>query len=264
MLIARILAEYARNICGPDKDRAFTLGASDIGQCGRKVFFSKHGGERNPEYVDSWGATLRGQMIEQVFWVPALRARFGANLKFIGDRQRQFKRGFISATPDALLTNAQRDILAPLGVPDIGSDCLLLECKSVDPRVKLDAPKPEHRYQAIVQLGVVRETTEFQPRFGVLAYINTSFWDDITEFAIGFDLEIYAGAKVRATQVLTAHTASELPPDCRRQGMRALPVHQGLRHRAARRAERRRSRRSTVRCRNARARHHLQDAPEQR
>ena len=211
--ISSALVDYAQSLCGPNKDRAFTLGASDIGQCGRKVFFAKHNGERNPGYVDTWGATLRGQTIEQVFWVPALRARFGANLKFIGDKQRQFKRGFISATPDALLTNAPRDILAPLGVADIGSDYLLLECKSVDPRVKLDAPKPEHRYQVIVQLGVVRDTTEYQPCFGVLTYINASFWHDITEFVIGFDPQVYASAKVRATKVLTARSASELPPE---------------------------------------------------
>ena len=211
--ISSALVDYAQSLCGPNKDRAFTLGASDIGQCGRKVFFAKHNGERNPGYVDTWGATLRGQTIEQVFWVPALRARFGANLKFIGDKQRQFKRGFISATPDALLTNAPRDILAPLGVADIGSDYLLLECKSVDPRVKLDAPKPEHRYQVIVQLGVVRDTTEYQPCFGVLTYINASFWDDITEFVIEFDPGIYANAKARATKVLTARFASELPPE---------------------------------------------------
>ena len=58
---------------------------------------------------------------------------------------------------------------------DIGADCLLLECKSIDPRVKLDAPKPEHRYQVIVQLGVVRETTEFQPRYAIISYIDASF-----------------------------------------------------------------------------------------
>jgi hypothetical protein len=212
-VVAKALADYARSISDPAKDRAFTLGASDIGQCSRKVFFAKHDGEWNTGYVENWGATLRGQMIEQVFWAPALRARFGADLKFIGDKQRQFKRGFISATPDALLTNAPRNILSSLGVPDIGGDCLLLECKSIDPRVKLDAPKPEHRYQAIVQLGVVRETTDYEPCFGVLAYIDASFWDNVTEFAIGFDPEVYAGAKVRATKVLTANTASELPPE---------------------------------------------------
>jgi hypothetical protein len=212
-IFKNILSTYADSLRGPAANRAYTIGASDIGQCSRRVFFTKHGGERDPGYVEHWGATLRGQTIEQAFWIPALRARFSTKLKFIGDHQRQFKRGFISATPDALLTEAPRDILTSLGVPDIGSDCLLLECKSVDPRVKLDAPKPEHRYQAIVQLGVVRETTEFQPRFGVLTYIDASFWDNITEFAIEFDPSVYTNAKARATKVLIANTASELPPE---------------------------------------------------
>jgi len=207
------LIDYALSLRDSSNNRAFTVGASDIGQCSRKVWFAKHGAERDPGRVDTWGATLRGQMIEQHFWAPALRARFGTSLKFIGDRQRQFKRGFISATPDALLTNAPRDILAPLGVADIGADCLLLEAKSVDPRVKLDAPKPEHRYQAIVQLGVVRDTTEYQPNFVLLTYIDASFWDLTTEFVVGFDPEVYANAKVRATKVLTANAASELPPE---------------------------------------------------
>src|SRR5262249_59175362 len=91
--------------------------------------------------------------------------------------------------------------------------CLLLECKSVDPRVKLDSPKPEHRYQAIVQLGVVRETTEYQPSFCVLVYIDASFWDTITEFVVAFDPEVYANAKARAVTVLTANAAAELPPE---------------------------------------------------
>src|SRR5262245_20883240 len=76
------LTDYARGLRAPAVGRAFTLGASDIGQCARKAFFVKHNGERDPGYVDTWGAALRGQIIEQAFWVPALRAHFGANLKF--------------------------------------------------------------------------------------------------------------------------------------------------------------------------------------
>lgn len=213
-MISEALRSYAESLRGPlAANRVYTVGASDIGQCSRRVWFTKHDGPRDSGYVDHWGATLRGNIIEQTFWVPALRARFGNKLKFIGDRQRQFKRGFISATPDALLTEAPRDILVPLGIPDIGSDCLLLESKSVDPRVKLDAPKPEHRYQAIVQLGVVRETTEFAPRFAVISYIDASFWDTITEFVVEFDPAVFVNAKARAAKVLLAGAASELPPE---------------------------------------------------
>ena len=151
--------------------------------------------------------------MEQAFWVPALRARFGDHLKFAGDEQRQLKIGFISATPDALLVDAPADILAPLGAPDIDSDCLLLECKSLDPRVRLDEPKAEHTYQAVVQLGVMRETTEFKPRYAVITYINASFWDDVTEFVVAFDPAVYTSAKARAAKVLTAAAAAELPPE---------------------------------------------------
>jgi hypothetical protein len=212
-MTSEILAAYASSIHGPDAHRASTLGASEIGQCARKVFYLKRDGKRDPGHVDGWGAALRGSVIERAFWLPALRARFGDNLKFAGDEQRQFKSGFISATPDALLTGVPSDILASLGVPDIDTDCLLLECKSIDPRVKLDAPKPEHRYQALVQLGVVRETTEFQPRFAVISYVDASFWDVVTEFVVEFDPGIYASAKARAAKVLTAEVASELPPE---------------------------------------------------
>ena len=213
-MISEILATYATGIRAPDAHRVSTLGASDIGQCARKTFYIKHNGERDPGHVDGWGAAMRGNVLERAFWLPALRARFGNNLKFAGDEQRQFRSGFISATPDALLINAPSDILATLGISDIGGDYLLLECKSIDPRVKLlDVPKPEHRYQAIVQLGVVRETTEFQPRYDLISYVDASFWDSVTEFPVEFDPDLYAAAKARAAKVLTASAASELPPE---------------------------------------------------
>ena len=47
-MISEILAAYANNIRAPNKHRATTLGASDIGQCARKVFYLKRGSERDP------------------------------------------------------------------------------------------------------------------------------------------------------------------------------------------------------------------------
>jgi hypothetical protein len=105
------------------------------------------------------------------------------------------------------------NILAPLGIPDIKSDCLLLEAKTIDPRAKLDGPKPEHVYQVIVQLGIVREITNFAPRYAVISYADASFWSEITEFAVEFEPGAYENAKRRAAKVLTASRASELPPE---------------------------------------------------
>jgi hypothetical protein len=218
-MIREALATYANATRNSDQRRASTVGASEIGQCIRKVFYVKNADDptyairRDIGHVDNWGAQQRGTTYEQAFWVPALRAKYGDHLKFAGDEQRGFESGFLSATPDALLTGAPADILAELGVPNIESDCVLLEAKTVDPRVKLDGPKPEHRYQAIVQLGLVCETTQFAPEYALISYADASFWSEITEFAVKFDPDVYATAKRRAAKVMTAHDASELPPE---------------------------------------------------
>jgi hypothetical protein len=218
-MIKAALDAYATNMRNSDQRRASTVGASEIGQCIRKVFYSKNVDDpvyairRDIGHVDNWGAQQRGTTYEQAFWVPALRAKYGNHLKFAGDEQRGFESGFLSATPDGLLTDAPADILANLGVPDIESDCVLLEAKTIDPRVKLDAPKPEHRYQVIVQLGLVRETTDFTPEYAVISYADASFWSEITEFAVRFEPDVYDTAKRRAAKVMTAHNASELPPE---------------------------------------------------
>jgi hypothetical protein len=218
-MIREALATYANATRNSDRRRASTIGASEIGQCARKIFYAKNADDplfairRDVDYVDGWGAQVRGATFERAFWVPALRAKYGDHLKFAGDEQRGFESGFLSATPDALLTGAPADILAELGVPDIKSDCVLLEAKTVDPRVKLDGPKPEHRYQVIVQLGLVRETTQFAPEYALISYADASFWSEITEFAVKFDPDVYATAKRRAAKVMTAHDASELMPE---------------------------------------------------
>jgi hypothetical protein len=65
----------------------------------------------------------------------------------------------------------------------------------------------------IVQLGLVRESTDFAPEYAVISYADASFWSEITEFAVKFDPEVYGTAKRRAAKVMTAHDASELPPE---------------------------------------------------
>jgi hypothetical protein len=64
--------------------RSKTVGASEIGQCARKVFWNKFGAHRDPEYADTWGARVRGSVFESSFWVPALRKRYGVKIKFAG------------------------------------------------------------------------------------------------------------------------------------------------------------------------------------
>ena len=219
-MIAETLATYAKAIARTFEGRENTVGASEIGQCARKVFFAKNAGDRvygvasDEDWVDTRGAALRGGLIEDHFWVPALRARFGDKLKFAGDEQKTFISEFLSATPDGLLIEQPPDALAPLGISNLGGDnSLIIEAKTIDPRTQLDGPKPEHVFQAQVQLGLIRKLTPYRPEFALISYINASFFDEVVEFVVPFDPAIFNVADRRAAQIMVARSADELKPE---------------------------------------------------
>ena len=186
-------------------DRTMTVGASEIGQCARKIWFTKAEQTelastfaRNPDYVDSWGGRERGNLIENHLFVPAIKKQYGRSAKLLGKKQRTFVDGVISATLDCLiLANPQ----------------FIIDCKSIDPRVKLDEPKPENVYQVQVQMGILHALEEAKPQYAILAYINASFMDEITEFIIDYDPTIYERARRRANKIMSAGSLHELQPE---------------------------------------------------
>ena len=73
-LIAETLNRYAQSQTVTFKhDRKQTVGASEIGQCARKVFWLKNEDDpeyavpRDPEYTETWGARMRGTVFENAF-----------------------------------------------------------------------------------------------------------------------------------------------------------------------------------------------------
>ena len=205
-------------------DRTQTIGASEIGHCSRKTFAVKNAGDAkhaltpDSDYHDGWGARLRGTLMENEFWAPAMKSKYGDKLLFSGKDQRTFASGYLSATPDGLLIEQDRDALAYLKVPDIGNDdissnCFMVESKTIDPRANLWEPKSENVFQTQVQMGLVRELTEWKPSYSLLSYMDASFWDDITEFVIPFDPKIFEVAKQRARMIMTATHFTELKPE---------------------------------------------------
>jgi hypothetical protein len=79
-MIASALAAYAKATARTFEGRENTVGASEVGQCARKILFAKNAGDRvygaasDEDYTNPWGASLRGRLFEDHFWVPALRA----------------------------------------------------------------------------------------------------------------------------------------------------------------------------------------------
>jgi len=215
-------------------DRSNTIGGSEIGGCARKAFYEKNRKiktgvkfranrtsrenikryEPDKDYVDGWGARMRGNLIEAHLWVPALKKRFGKNLLMAGKDQKSLFKGFLSATPDGLVINQKRDALASMGVPDIGPGCcFVVEGKSIDPRVPLAEAKSENVYHVQCQIGLIRECTKYKPEYALISYIDASFHDSVTEFVIQFNPHIYNRAKIRATEIKTAKSPTELKPE---------------------------------------------------
>jgi hypothetical protein len=219
-MIAEALGQFAATHGRAFEAREQTVGASDVGRCARQVYFEKHehdpdfGSPRNPDGADGWGARLRGTIFETYFWEPALRAKYGERLLFAGQQQESFALGFLSATPDGLIVALEPDALTSLGVPDLDGDgSIIVEAKTIDPRTRLEGPRLAHTYQAQVQLGLIHALTRHRPEYALISYTDASFWDLTYEFPIRRNPAIFETAQRRAAQILTARTATALPPE---------------------------------------------------
>jgi len=216
-IISKALDKYARSASKTwSHDRLNTLGASEVGQCCRKMFWYKNEDDaklkvlRDPEYVDTWGARMRGSVIEVAFWDPAMKAKFGERLLYSGKDQKTFVADFLSATPDGVVIGLTDEEAAEIGVD---SRCVTLECKTADPRTNLAEAKPVNLFQTQVQMGLIRDLTALKPTHSVLSYIDASFWNEVREFVVPFDAGVYETAKNRATLVMTATDLKDLPPE---------------------------------------------------
>lgn len=199
-------------------DRSSTVGASEVWDCLRKVWYEKRHVEFNiqpDEKDEDWGAMERGNLIENHFIVPGLRLALpkiktlpeGITFLMAGDDQKTIVLGKNSATPDGLIKGLTPGPLTIRGgsqeihIPDIKSDCICLEIKSIDPRATLLEEKAKHRGQTQVQLGLIREMTEYKPYFSIVLYVDASFLSNLTPFVVEFDENQYAVAKERAMAV---------------------------------------------------------------
>ena len=196
-------------------DRRTTVGASEVFLCSRRTAYVKAETAPDAGYEDSYGARVRGDLIENHFWEPAIRGQKpdGVQFLFAGREQKTLVDGYLSATSDGLLVGVAPDALAHHGIPDLGSDVLVVECKSIDPRVSLKEAKSEHSGQTQVQMGLIRACTPYRPNFALISYADASFLDTITEFAVAFDPTVYAAAKARAGKIMLAEDPAELPPE---------------------------------------------------
>lgn len=196
-------------------DRNASLGASEAFGCLRKAFFKKFGYEPDDDHEADWGAAKRGDIIENYFAVPAVNAILPkkAELLFAGEEQETLRKGRLSATPDGLAINLDKDALAELGIDDIESDCVVVEFKSFDPRSTIKEAKEIHVGQTQVQMGLLHALTDYRPEYAVIIYFNASFLSDIKVFVVKRNPKIYEAAVERAKLVFSTEDPKHLRPE---------------------------------------------------
>lgn len=197
-------------------DRTKTVGASEIGLCARRVWFSKGGTPADEGHTDSWGYTRRGAVYEDAWFVPALRAHYGKRLRYAGDAQKSFIGSPLSATPDGLLRDVTPAECAEWKVGP--TDCVLVECKNIGSYKLALAPKPEHEFQVQVQMGLVRAAGRYRPTAAILVYTSAFNWAEVAEFVIEFDEAVFAVARARAEAILSANSAAAVSAEGRLSG----------------------------------------------
>lgn len=196
-------------------ERAKTIGASEIFSCMRQNFFNKRGEllgyKPDPDFHESWGATERGNLIENHHVVPSLSTQLpgGVELLYAGSDQITFVDDKNSATPDGLfigLPKAKRLIIKCGGhfivIEDFKTGCLGLEIKSIDPRARLEEERVKHFGQTQVGMGMVRDKSKkWKPEHWLIIYFDCSFLDHMTPFLIDWEPGIYDAAKKRAPAI---------------------------------------------------------------
>jgi CRISPR/Cas system-associated exonuclease Cas4 (RecB family) len=202
-----------------EHDRSTTVGASEVFTCLRKAWFEKRakefGIEPDSEYKDSWGATRRGDLMENYHVVPAVSNHLpdGAVLLMAGDTQETLVYGHASATPDGLIVGLENDALADHGIPDLETGEVMFEIKSIDPRANLEEEKGNHHGQTQMQMGLIHKLTNHRPKWAVILYVNASFYDDIKVFAVPFDENVFNNGLKRAATVFEVDDAKEIRPE---------------------------------------------------
>lgn len=180
---------------GKQHNRMETRGASEAYTCLRRSGFEKSGVPKDEEYVENRGFFIRGH-VGEAWVVDTIRKHMPAEdeLLYAGEDQVTFKKGRTSATPDGLYIKNSKTKKGP-------TEEFLPEFKTLDPRSNFDVLKPQHKMQANVQMGLVRELTKYKPEYAVLVYLDCSDFGHIVEHRVTFDPQIYKQAQARADQV---------------------------------------------------------------
>lgn len=190
-------------------DRSKTLGASETFACLRRAWFGKF--RPDLKVPQDMGAAERGNVMEKHHVVPTLQQIYGfENCLYMSDDQDTLIFGLSSATPDGLIVNQPLDVFAADGLGSIEADCFACEIKSFDPRAHIEEEKAIHHGQAMMQLGMYRQLSDYKPEYAVVLYVNASIYTDVRPFFIKWDEKLFHAGLARARKLFDTKDPYEL------------------------------------------------------
>lgn len=183
-------------------DRTQFVSSSEIGNCIRRIWFSKF---TPNEGSFPWGYAERGHSHE-AWIVEQLRNSDQYTFSFIGEEQRSFYDGNQSGTPDGLAYCSDQ------------GHYLTLEFKSIDPRTnRANLPKENHLMQCVQNMDLMQHCLDVDIAGTLLAYSDASNYSLIDEFFIPNGTpethQMMDNLQERANSVMTAASAELLPPE---------------------------------------------------
>lgn len=192
-----------RTYTGGRLDRRQYVSASEVGNCERRIKFSKLADPNAP--FTRWGFAERGHLIEE--WAVnlvrlALRQEDDLQLVFSGKAQISFAEGDQSGTPDGVIASLNN------------SAAWVFDVKSIDPRTNWNyLPKSKHVDQVLQNMDLVGRATHYNVVGGILWYIDASDLQRRQQFDIEPDEGEYLRLRYRAEAIQDAKEPSDLEPE---------------------------------------------------
>jgi len=188
------------------------VSASQIGLCElRQYFMRQRGGvEMDASAPAAWGVFARGDTGEE--WVAAVLDR--AQLAEHGGPRLGLAFSATGKNQVTIIDEDRRLAATPDGIMWLGSDPVLLEIKTIDPRVSLDAPKPAHWRQVMFAMALMADVHSIKPKRAVVLYVDCSNYANVTAFDVVFD-PIEGGALI--DRALRIHASG--PDDLQAEGV---------------------------------------------
>ena len=190
--------------------RELYVSASQIGLCEMRQFYMMQRGpvQIEDERTDAWGVFARGDTGEE--WVAGVFDR--AQLAEHGGPRLGLAFSATGKHQVTVIDEINKLAATPDGIMWLGSEPILLEIKTIDPRVSLDGPKPAHHRQVMFAMALVARVHSIKPKRAVILYVDCSNYANVTAFDVDYD-EVEGDALIdRAKRIHTA-ALDDLQPE---------------------------------------------------